>query len=521
MKEKKCILFSRVSTERQTLDQQTNELILEANRIGKEYDVIEDKESAISLDEYERHGLNELKRLIDTDDYDTVICYEISRISRRPKVLYSIRDLLIEKNIQLVILKPYMRLLDNDGKMSQTASIMFSLFSSLSESEMMIKKERMMRGKKMKKEQGYYIGGTIPYGYTIKDKKGHIVEEEAKNIRMVYDMYSKGLNRMQIVKEMYGLGLFGDFTREEVRWKVNYILKYDYYIGSDCYPAIISDKNTWDICKLKLSNEMSVARNKKNKCKEEEPLCKGLLYVAGTDKTIRYNTKKNRYMYIPVNEEKDIKNGIFIHCPGSIGINILDSLVWSLVKKYNDVDRKVKKEDVEKRINETRMKIANIDMMKKKMLAQIDKIEERLIKGRISDGKAEQLENEIEGQMEEMNDDKIELNRYLNEQIIYLNTFDMVEWKKEEISYAQKRQVVLKYVNKIEVQTDVWYKSCINIQFKDGKLNKYTFYHNRKGDYCVLDNKGSIIKFDLLNNWKSNTLNFGFDKVREMENKNK
>lgn len=132
MKEKKCILFSRVSTERQTLDQQTNELILEANRIGKEYDVIEDKESAISLDEYERHGLNELKRLIDTDDYDTVICYEISRISRRPKVLYSIRDLLIEKNIQLVILKPYMRLLDNDGKMSQTASIMFSLFSSLS-----------------------------------------------------------------------------------------------------------------------------------------------------------------------------------------------------------------------------------------------------------------------------------------------------------------------------------------------------------------------------------------------------
>ena len=38
-------------------------------------------------------------------------------------------------NYMIVILKPYMRLLDNDGKMNQTASIMFSLFSSLSESE--------------------------------------------------------------------------------------------------------------------------------------------------------------------------------------------------------------------------------------------------------------------------------------------------------------------------------------------------------------------------------------------------
>ena len=62
---------------------------------------------------------------------------------------------------------------------------------------------------------------------------------------------------------------------------------------------------------------------------------------------------------------------------------------------------------------------------------------------------------------------------------------------------------------------------CINIQFKDGKQNKYTLYHNRKGDYCVLDEKGSIIKFELLNKWKSNTLNFRLDKLDEFKNKNK
>lgn len=509
MSEKKCILFSRVSTEKQTLDQQTNELIDEAHRIRKEYDVIEDKESAISLDEYERHGLNELKRLIATDNYDCVICYEISRISRRPKVLYSIRDLLIEKKIQLVILKPYMRLLDNDGNMSQTASIMFSLFSSLSESEMMIKKERMMRGRMMKKKQGYFIGGSVPYGYRIENKKGNIVEDEAKNVRMVYELYSKGHNKTQISQKMYELGLFKDLTRIEVGVKVNGILKYDGYAGNICYPTIVKDKNIWDICKSKINEEIKKNKNIKNRTrnKEVEPLCKGIFYVEGTDRLMRSNTNKNRYMYVQHDKERDIKNCINIQCKGSVGINVLDSLVWSLVKGYNDIDNKVKREDVEKRIEETRMKIYNIDSLKKKMYTQIDKIEERVIRGRLSDEKAEQMENEIDVKIEELNDDKIELDRYLNEQIVYLNTFDMVEWKKEELSYSQKRQIILKYVDKIEVKSDMWNKSCISILLKDGKMYKYTFYHNRKGDYCVLNDKGIIIKFELLNQWKSNTLN--------------
>lgn len=510
MSGKKCILFSRVSTERQTLDQQTNELINEAHRIGKEYNVIEDKESAISLDEYERHGLNELKRLIETDDYDTVICYEISRISRRPKVLYSIRDFLIERHIQLVILKPYMRLLDNDGKMSQTASIMFSLFSSLSESEMMIKKERMMRGKKMKKEQGYFIGGTIPYGYGIKNKKGHIIEDEANNIKMVYELYAKGSNRVQITKKMYELGVFGDFTKREVGVKVSCILKSENYIGNDCYPAIINDKNVWGTCKMKMENERKQNYDKfhRTRMREVEPLCKGIFYVGDTDRIMRFNTNKNKYVYNPSDREKDRKNNINIQCQGSVSINILDSLVWSLVKGYSTIENEVKKEDVERRINETRMKMANIDVQKKKLFAQIDKIEERVIKGRLSDEKAEQMENEIVGQIEEMNDTKIELSRYLDEQIIYLNTFDILEWQKEELTYTQKRQVVLKYVDRIEMRSENWNHCSIFIQLKDSKWYKYTFVHNKKGDYCIKDANGSIIKFELLNYFKSNTLNY-------------
>lgn len=123
---KKCILLSRVSTQQQTLEQQTNELLKFAKNRGYNDNsiiVIEDKESAIKLDEEHRQGLIKMKEYIAEDkNINCVICYEISRISRQQKVLFSIRDYLKERKIQLVILKPYMELLDVKGEITPTAN---------------------------------------------------------------------------------------------------------------------------------------------------------------------------------------------------------------------------------------------------------------------------------------------------------------------------------------------------------------------------------------------------------------
>lgn len=120
--------------------------------------LIEIKESAVTLDTEERQGIRIMKETILNDDnIDSVIIYEISRLSRRPKVLYEVRDWLIERNINLICLKPYMKMLE-DGKLSQTTNLLFSLFGSIAESEGYIRKERMKRGKKAKKAAGKYIG---------------------------------------------------------------------------------------------------------------------------------------------------------------------------------------------------------------------------------------------------------------------------------------------------------------------------------------------------------------------------
>lgn len=516
---KKCILFSRVSTLRQDLDQQTNELIDEAKRMGYDsWATIEDKESAICLDEYERHGLNELKRLVDTGLYETVICYEISRISRRPKVLYSIRDYLIERHVQLVILKPYMRLLDNDGKMNQSASIMFSLFSSLSESEMMIKKERLIRGKKIKKEMGYFCGGTCPYGYRIENKKAYIDEDKANIIR---DVYGRAVEKSlpEVSKDVYEIGLFPDLTKREVYVKVTNILRNDSYVGTKTYPKIVDD-DTFLAVKKRIGSRKKRESKPLSRKKMEEPLCKGIFIRSETNQMMRTNTALNAYFTQPFDYDRNKITGIDYHnC--TIAINIVDSLAWSLVKGFEIIENKMTKDQIKSKIEDIRHKILNLDVQKNKYIRQIDKIEERIIMGRLSDEKGDEMENEIKKKIDDLNDLKREYESELPELVVRYSSFDMIEMGGDEPRWEQMRDLVLKYINKVDIKRIDWNHAMIIYTMKDGKVYNYSAYHNRKGDYCLVNDEGSIIKFELLNKWKTNTLNYVMKKKKVSRPKKK
>ncbi len=193
----KCILLSRVSTHSQDLKQQTDELIKAAHKDGYSDEniiIIEDKESAIKLSEEERNGLNELKQYINEDELiDCVYVYEVSRIARKEKILFSIRDFLIMKHVQLVILQPYMKLLDSDYQMTQASQIMFALFGAYSEAEMLQKMQRMKRGKRERAENGYYIGGPVLFGYRVdENKKLAIDEQKADVVRKMFNLYLNG-----------------------------------------------------------------------------------------------------------------------------------------------------------------------------------------------------------------------------------------------------------------------------------------------------------------------------------------
>lgn len=139
----KCIILSRVSTIVQDLNQQTEEVKKQALADGyTEIIIIEDKESAVKLDEESRLGLSKLKSLIIADKtIKCVYAYELSRIGRRPEVNYSIRDFLKDNKVQLIVLKPYIKLFNDDFSVNETSNMIFSIFNSLAENEGYLRKE--------------------------------------------------------------------------------------------------------------------------------------------------------------------------------------------------------------------------------------------------------------------------------------------------------------------------------------------------------------------------------------------
>ena len=191
----RAVLLVRVSTDRQSYDEQEKQLYQMAVNDGYSDDniiAIAEKESGIKLSEEQRKGLNRLKEVIATEDVAVVYAWEISRIARKKKVLFSILDLLISKKIQLKISEPRIELLNVDGSINEAGEMVFTLFAQMAESEMRNKKARFQRSKKANTEQGRYNGGRVHYGYTVDNGKIVVNDDEAEVVRLIYSLYASG-----------------------------------------------------------------------------------------------------------------------------------------------------------------------------------------------------------------------------------------------------------------------------------------------------------------------------------------
>ena len=383
---KRVIVLSRVSTSGQDLTQQTDEVLREVYKDGytdKNIIIIEDTESAIKLSEEERHGLNKMKDHINKNkSIECVYIYELSRLSRRQLVLFSIRDFLVERKIQLICLKPYFRLLELNGEMSQTGSLMFSLFSSLSESEMMLKQERMMRGRRRNKELGKSIGGRKPFGYNVdKDKRYVINPIESSIVKRIFTDYGYGNKSMrEIATELKEEGYFPNNHINTVRLKVQVILNRATYMGEFPYPRII----TPELYSIVQQNIESSTENRLFR-KKEPFLFKGFVCDARTGYVLSTNGAIDTYFS---------KH----HTGAAIRRLNIDPLAWEhskiMYERYVMNKDKLLKQ-IKASYQTTSNKIAVIDGEIKDIAIKMERVEESYILGRISKKKSEQLRQRL------------------------------------------------------------------------------------------------------------------------------
>ena len=244
---KKCLLYSRVSTEMQvdgySLEAQKNCLKRFAER-----------EEMMVVDAYEDAGKSgksiegrpAFKRMLSDiengKNVDYVLVYKLSRFGRNAADILNSLALLQTYDVNLICIEEGIDSSQTSGK------LLISVLSAVAEIERENILEQTMNGRREKARQGKWNGGPAPYGYTINDGVLQIDEEEAKIVKTIYEMYVNtkiGYTGIAKYLNLQGIGKNRHKESDITVWSarsVQYVLDNLVYAGKIAYGRRTKEK---------------------------------------------------------------------------------------------------------------------------------------------------------------------------------------------------------------------------------------------------------------------------------------
>ncbi len=201
---KKVALYIRVSTARQ--DQEGYSIPLQKERLiayckAKGWVVagifVDPGHSGSSLD---RPGMARLIEGVEAGKYDVVLVYKLDRLSRSQKdTLFLIEDVFMTNKTDFVSMQESFDTTTIYGR------AMVGVLSVFAQMERETIAERTLMGRAGRAEEGlWHGGGTDPIGYNYIDGELVVNEDEAEQVRMVYDLYASGHSVTEITRRMEG-----------------------------------------------------------------------------------------------------------------------------------------------------------------------------------------------------------------------------------------------------------------------------------------------------------------------------
>lgn len=466
----KALILARVSTEIQSLESQIEKLIQESKLLGySDYTIISGKESGVKLDIEERQTINKLKENIETGEYDMVIIWEVSRLARKPKVLYEVRDYLLEHHVNLHCMTPNFTMLKEDGTIDPTASIVFALFGTMAEEEARLSKERMSRGKKHKQSLGGYIGGRALFGYIFENDKLTIDYSKYEIVKKVFKMYESGLSTRSIAIELMQTGELKQTILNNANATVQHIISRPEYCGGKSsisgyqYPAIIT-KEQFNRCR-------EIA---KNKCKEHTRvkrifLCKRLLYCKDNGYSLTPNNRTNQYKLYTIDKKYNM----------TIRIDNMDKMVWDALIAYinNHGEDETNKTQLQMEANIAMRKVQHASRTIEELYKQIDRIETRIIEGKMSEMRGDDLIKERYLQINEQQS-IIDKNNYIYGQKNEALYEEQYKIDFEKLNDLERQLLVRKYIEKVELEKvgDKRGHYKVTVIFKDNTTVIYKYW---------------------------------------------
>ena len=174
-----------------------------------------------------RPGLEEMLYDAESGTFDTLLVFRVDRLSRKVRELALMVDELTKHE---VVLKSITEPFDTANAAGKMMLQMLGVFAEFEHATIV---ERTKVGMEKKAKSGRFVGGYVPYGYTLDPEKGLVVhDEEALIVRKMFKMYALGKEGASAICKR--LNEAGHRNRNGKKWGrrvVLYMLRNPVYVG--------------------------------------------------------------------------------------------------------------------------------------------------------------------------------------------------------------------------------------------------------------------------------------------------
>ena len=326
----RCAIYTRKSTE-DGLEQEYNSLDAQydactAYALSQRHEgwtVVKDRydDGGFSGGNLERPGLKRLLADIEAGKVDIILLYKIDRLTRSLSDFAKIVEILDRKGASFVSITQSFNTTTSMGRLTLNMLLSFAQF------EREVTGERIRDKIYASKRKGIWMGGPVPLGYDVIDRKLVANEVEAKQVRQIMQLYLKASSVPELVDELAKNGSHTKVQQRKdggtrggcdfKRGNIYHLLSNRIYRGMTVHKgeafegeheAIVAEE-LWDQVQAKLAKQGQGGSSRKVSARTG--VLAGLIYNAeGTPLVLTHTQKGNRRFHYYANRYENIGDSV-------------------------------------------------------------------------------------------------------------------------------------------------------------------------------------------------------------------
>ena len=331
-----CAVYCRVSSD-ERLDQSFNSIDAqrEAGRAylhsqrAEEWIPVDDRfeDGGYSGGNMERPALRRLLADIELGKVDVVVVYKIDRLSRALSDFARMVEVFDRHGVSFVSVTQQFNTTTSMGR------LMLNVLLSFAQFEREVTGERIRDKIAASKRKGMWMGGPLPLGYKVVERKLIVVDTEAALVRRIFDDFVTIGSTTTMARSYAAAGLLSKVGKPLTKQALYKLLHNRMYLGEinhkgQNYPgehqAIVTQAQ-WDTVHALI--ETNAPQRKRVARGEAEPLLSGLLFTADGEKLVPSYTNKKGKRYCYYTPALHLRIGAWASKHGSLPAEPIEALV--------------------------------------------------------------------------------------------------------------------------------------------------------------------------------------------------